>query len=326
MTCDITNPIFTNEAKALEHMENDRWSDGEVDCPLCGVIGDNRKMGGKTQAGMWLCNACRGKFTVRTGTVFERSHIPLHKWLLATHLMSASKKGISAHQLHRMLGITYKSAWFMCHRIREAMAPAGNTPMGGEGKVVEMDEMYIAKAPLEQTGTRKDGTPYKGTRTTGLANKHAVVALVERGGSARSFHIRQGMDKGTVEALIASFVQKDTRLHTDESPLYKGAEKHGVKHDRVNHSKKEYARGDVTTNSAEGHFGIFTRGLIGTYQHMSEQHLQRYLNEFDFRMSNREAMGVNDVSRAERAIVGAKAKRLTYKKPRSAGKAGEPLT
>lgn len=313
MTCDITNPIFTNEAKALEHMENDRWPGGEVDCPLCGVIGDSRKMGGQTQAGMWLCNSCRGKFTVRTGTVFERSHIPLHKWLLATHLMAASKKGISAHQLHRMLGITYKSAWFMCHRIREAMAPSGNAPMGGEGKVVEMDELYLAKAPLDQNTVKKDGTPYLKGRGTGVANKHAVVSLVERGGSARSFHVRQGMDKAAVEAIIMDFVQKDSRLHTDESPLYKAAQKHVAKHERVNHSKKEYARGDVTTNSAEGHFGIFTRGLVGTYQHMSERHLQRYLHEFDFRMSNREALGVNDVSRANRILKGAEGKRLTYR-------------
>src|SRR6266481_4497952 len=158
MTCDLTNNIFSNEAKALEHMENDRWPGGNVTCPLCGVIGEARKMGGETQAGMFLCNACRGKFTVRTGTVFERSHIPLHKWLLATHLMASSKKGISAHQLHRMLGITYKSAWFMAHRIREAMAPAANAgPLGGEGMIVEADELYLDKAPLEKTNTRTSG-------------------------------------------------------------------------------------------------------------------------------------------------------------------------
>lgn len=313
MTADLTNPIFTNEAAAVAHMEKDRWP-VEVTCPLCGVIGDNRKMGGKTQAGMFLCNSCRGKFTVRTGTVFERSHIPLHKWLLASHLMAASKKGISAHQLHRMLGISYKSAWFMGHRIREAMAPSGNTPMGGEGKVVEVDELYVAKAPLERSTTTKAGKQFKcGKHGVGLANKHAVVALVERGGETRSFHVRSGMDKETVQALIANFIRKDTRLHTDESPLYKGAEKHGMKHERVHHSKGEYARGDVTTNTVEGHFGVFTRGLVGTYQHMSEQHLARYLTEFDFRMNNRIALGVDDVSRANRILKGAEGKRLTYR-------------
>src|ERR1700761_8464210 len=177
MTADLTNPIFTNEAKAVAHLEHSRWPT-EVICPLCGA--DNvTKMGGETQAGMFQCNACRDKFSVRTGTIFERSHIPLHKWMLATHLMASSKKGISAHQLHRMLGITYKSAWFMAHRIREAMAPSGNAPVGGEGKVVEMDEMYIAKAPLDQNTVKKDGTPYLKNRGTGVANKHAVVALVE---------------------------------------------------------------------------------------------------------------------------------------------------
>jgi transposase-like protein len=315
MTCDLTDPIFSNEAKALEHMENDRWPGGEATCPLCGVVGEAKKMGGKTQAGMWLCSACRGKFTVRTGTVFERSHIPLHKWLLATHLMASSKKGISAHQLHRMLGITYKSAWFMCHRIREAMAPAASAgPLGGDGKIVEMDEMYLLKAPLEQTTLKTDGTPFRSKRGKGPANKNVVVALVERGGASRSFHIRSGMDKATVDELVAQFIRKDTRLHTDESHLYKAVGKnHPIKHETVNHGKGEYARGDVTTNSVEGHFGVFTRGLVGTYQHMSEQHLSRYLAEFDFRQSNRSALGVTDVSRANRILKGAEGKRLTYR-------------
>ncbi len=313
MTADLTNPIFTNEAKAIEHMENDRWPGGNVTCPLCGVIGEARKMGGKTQAGMFLCNACRGKFTVRTGTVFERSHIPMHKWLLATHLMSASKKGISAHQLHRMLGITYKSAWFMAHRIREAMAPAGNTPMGGEGKIVEADELYLTKPASERTSTRTDGSKMISKHGRGTGNSRVVVALVERGGAARSFHIKSGMDKATMNALIANFVRKESHLHTDESRLYVDAKKHVAKHEKVSHKAGEYARDGVHSNSAEGHFGVFTRGLVGTYQHMSEQHLQRYLNEFDFRQSNRTALGVDDVSRANRILKGAEGKRLTYR-------------
>jgi transposase-like protein len=313
MTADLTNPIFTNETKAIEHMENDRWPGGEVTCPLCGVVGEARKMGGKTQAGMFLCNACRGKFTVRTGTVFERSHIPMHKWLFATHLMSSSKKGISAHQLHRMLGLSYKSAWFMAHRIREAMAPTSNTPMGGEGKIVEADELYLAKPASEQTGTKTDGTKMISKRGRGVANKRVVVSLVERGGAARSFHLRSGMDKAELKALVANFVRKESRLHTDESAIYHGMDKQVAKHETVKHRDGEYARGDVTTNSVEGHFGVFTRGLVGTYQHMSEQHLQRYLNEFDFRQSNRIALGVDDVSRANRILKGAEGKRLTYR-------------
>ncbi|HEY4943233.1 MAG TPA: IS1595 family transposase [Rhizomicrobium sp.] len=314
MTCDLTNPIFSNEAKALEHMENDRWPGGNVTCPLCGVVGEARKMGGATQAGMFLCNACRGKFSVRTGTGFERSHIPLHKWLLATHLMASSKKGISAHQLHRMLGITYKSAWFMCHRIREAMAPAANAgPLGGEGQIVEADELYIAKAPLERSTRKTDGTRFSKGGMKGGANKHVVVALVERGGKVRSMHMRNGIDKATMAELVANYVRKESRLHTDESRLYNEAGKHVAKHETVRHAKGEYARGDVHSNTAEGYFGVFTRGLIGTYQHVSEQHLSRYLAEFDFRMSNRVALGVHDVSRAARILKGAEGKRLTYR-------------
>lgn len=193
MTCDLTNPIFTNEAKAIEHMEADRWPNG-VTCPLCGC--DNtHKMGGQTQAGMFMCNDCRGKFSVRTGTVFERSHIPLHKWLLATHLMAASKKSISAHQLHRMLGITYKSAWFMCHRIREAMSPAARGPLGGEGKVVEVDELYLTKPASEHETCRTNGKSYTKKGRSGTANKRVVVALVERGGPARMFHIKGALTK-----------------------------------------------------------------------------------------------------------------------------------
>jgi len=314
MTADLTNPIFSNEAKAIAHMENDRWPGGNVTCPLCGVIGETRKMGGETQAGMFLCNACRGKFTVRTGTVFERSHIPLHKWLLATHLMASSKKGISAHQLHRMLGITYKSAWFMAHRIREAMAPAANAgPLGGEGQIVEADELYLDKAPLEKTNTRTSGKKMRYPGGRGVANKRVVVALVERGGKVRSFHIKGSKDKATMNELVTQFVRKESRLHTDESKLFGDAHKHVAKHEKVHHAKGEYARGDVNSNSVEGHFGIFTRGLIGTYQHVSEQHLARYLAEFDFRMSNREKLGVNDVSRANRILKGAEGKRLTYR-------------
>jgi transposase-like protein len=312
MTCDLTNPIFTNEAKAIAHMEADRWPNG-VTCPLCGADRP-KKMGGKTQAGMFLCPDCRGKFTVRTGTVFERSHIPLHKWLLATHLMAASKKGISAHQLHRMLGVTYKSAWFMAHRIREAMAPAPATaPMGGEGSVIEADELYISKPDSEHATEKARGGKYTKGGRSGTANKRVVVSLVERGGEVRSFHMKDGASKDRIADLLKANVDPASHLHTDESRLYTGAEKHLAKHERVHHAKGEYARGSVTTNSVEGYFGIFTRGLMGTYQHVSEQHLARYLAEFDFRMSNREKLGVNDVSRAARILKGAEGKRLTYR-------------
>ncbi|HEY5047411.1 MAG TPA: IS1595 family transposase [Rhizomicrobium sp.] len=300
MTCDLPAPIFTNEAKAIEHLEASRWPNG-VTCPHCGA--DNvHKMAGKTQAGMFQCNACRDKFTCRTGTVFERSHIPVHKWLLATHLVASSKKGISAHQLHRMLGITYKSAWFMEHRIRAAMAPAKKEPMGGEGKTVEADETYIGKKP---------GRKVK----VGWGHKHTVVSLVERGGSVRSFHVRGNMDRRKAGKVLFRNVDLATALMTDEASLYKAPGDFFASHDVVTHSKGEYVRGSAHTNTIEGYFSIFKRGMNGVYQHCSERHLHRYLAEFDFRYSNRVALGVSDAARAARILKGAEGKRLTYRQP-----------
>lgn len=304
MTADLTNPIFKTEAAAVAHMEADRWPNGVI-CPLCGSA-TPKKMGGQTQAGMFLCGACRGKFTVRTGTVFERSHIPLHKWLLATHLMASSKKGISAHQLHRMLGITYKSAWFMAHRIREAMAPAdmaSSDPMGGEGKIVEMDETYIGN---------KKGRKLRGKNHPGNI-KHTVVALVERGGPVRSFHVKEPVNEKVARKIMFDNADKASDIVTDESQLYPAAAANFIQHSTVNHAAKEFARGDIHTNTIEGVFSIFKRGMIGTYQHCGEQHLQRYLNEFDFRYSNRTKLGVSDAARATKILKGAEGKRLTYR-------------
>ena len=301
---DLNNPIFKDEAAAVAHLEHSRWPQG-VNCPLCGSL-KAKKMGGQTQAGMFLCGDCRGKFTVRTGTVFERSHIPLHKWLLATHLMASSKKGISAHQLHRMLGITYKSAWFMAHRIREAMAPAVDAkadPMGGEGKIVEMDETYVGNKP----GRKLKGKGHAGN------TKHTVVALVERGGAVRSFHVKDVPSKKMAREIMFANADKRSDIVTDESPIYPGAAANYIQHSTVNHSKDEYARGDIHTNTIEGVFSIFKRGMVGTYQHCGEQHLQRYLNEFDFRYSNRTKLGFNDTTRAAKIIKGAEGKRLTYR-------------
>jgi transposase-like protein len=297
---DLTKPVFTNEAAAIAFMEADRWPNG-VTCPLCGA--DNvKKMGGKTQAGMFVCYACSGKFTVRTGTVYERSHIPLHKWLLAMHLMASSKKGISANQLHRMLGITYKSAWFMAHRIREAMAPAdGAPPIGGKGKVVEADETFLSKS-------RK-------TRTRGTyRNAKAVLALVERGGAIRSIPLEGDPGRSNIAPELRAHVHPDTELHTDGAMYYRFTPE-VAKHEAVDH-KVQYVRKSgkvlVHTNSAEAHFSVFKRGMFGTYQHCGEQHLHRYLNEFDFRHSNRAKLGVTDDMRAERILHGAEGKRLTY--------------
>lgn len=298
MITDICNPIFHDEAKATAHIEAQRWN-GTPSCPHCGSLAV-RKMGGKTQAGMFLCNDCRDKFTVRTGTVMERSHIPLHKWLLATHIMAASKKGMSASQMARMLGITYKSAWFLCHRIREAMDGAAPTgPMGGVSGVVEADETYVG-GKAKNRATRKP------------AKKKAVVALVEREGIARSFHVAN-VNAGNVRSLIVVNVDRSAHLMTDESPVYTAVGREMHKHYTVNHSAAEYVTygGFKHSNTAENFFSIFKRGVIGTYHHMSEAHLGRYCAEFDLRYNTRD---LSDAERANEILRGGIGRRLTYRR------------
>jgi transposase-like protein len=299
---DLTIPIYTNEEAARKHLEAIRWPDG-VTCPLCGSVGAKALGGASMGAGWFHCVDCRRKFTVRTGSIYERSHIALNKWVLATHLMCASKKGISAHQLHRMLGITYKSAWFMCHRIREAMAGISSGPMGAGGKAVEADETYISK---------KEGRKLR----RGVAHMRVVMTLVSREGEARSFHVAKA-NKKTVMPIIRENVAKDARVMTDDGAQYNSVHKE-FSHETVNHTRKEYARGDVTTNSVEGFFSIFKRGMTGVYQHCAEKHLHRYLSEFDFRYSNRAALEINDDMRALKALQGAEGKRLTYRRSNSA--------
>ncbi len=302
MTAALTDPIFTNETSGVAHMEVSRWGAdlSALNCPLCGSV-KAKKMATGSQAGMFLCSDCRGKFSVHTGTIFERTHIPLHKWLLATHLMAASKKGIAAHQLHRLLGITYKSAWFMAHRIREAMGPSKKAkPMGSGGKVVEVDETYI--------GRKRGRTAPKG----GSGHKHAVVALVERGGEVRSIYAPM-LRSDDMRKILGGNLSTEANVRTDESALYTGTDHKYASHRTVNHSQDEYVKGDASTNTIEGGFSILKRGMIGTYQHCGEQHLQRYLHESDFRYSNREAVGVNDVGRAARILKGAEGKRLMYR-------------
>lgn len=299
MSADLTNPIFNDETKAREYLEALRWPDG-VTCPHCGGVEGITKLAGKTtRPGLFSCSDCRGQFSVTVGTVYERSHIPLHKWLLATHLMSASKKGVSAHQLHRMLGITYKSAWFMAHRIREALVPAGGTPpLGGEGKTVEVDETYIGKK--------------RGRKVSrGGQHKNAVVSLVERGGEVRSFKVDRANIR-TVREIVGKNMSRKSRLVTDEAHMYKAVTVDS--HESVAHGKKEYGRGDVHTNTIEGFFSIFKRGMKGVYQHCDERHLQRYLAEFDFRYNNRAAAGCSDRERTDKALKGIEGKRLTYRR------------
>ncbi len=298
MATNITDPIFHDEAKALAHIEASRWN-GEPTCPHCGSVAV-RKMGGKTQAGMFLCNDCRDKFTVRTGTVMERSHVPLHKWLLATHLMAASKKGMSAKQMERMLGVTYKTAWFLCHRIREAMDGAAPTgPLGGPNTVVEADETYVG-GKAKNRATRKP------------AAKKAVVALVCREGHARSFHVAN-VNAKTLRPLIVTNVDRASHLMTDEAMVYTGVGREFAGHTAVIHSTGEYVRkgGFAHSNTAENFFSIFKRGVIGTYHHMSEAHLGRYCAEFDLRYNTR---GMTDGERAALILKGGEGRRLTYRR------------
>lgn len=310
MTNAFTAPHFQNDKAARKSVEKIRWPDGTV-CPHCGSIGHAYAT---KREGVYRCaeKECRKDFSVTTGTVMESSHIGLHKWLMGFYLMSASKKGMSAHQLHRSLGVTYKTAWFMAHRIREAMRAGGLTPMGGEGKIVEADETYYGKIETPKPRSRgRIPTPTKGGKS-GPANKRAIVALVERGGSVRTFHVGVA-DKVTVQKIVTDNVSRESRLHTDESRLYTGADALFASHETVKHSAKEYVRGDVHTNSAEGYFSIFKRGMRGIYQHCAEKHLHRYLAEYDFRFNYRVALGFDDGERAALALKGAEGKRLTYR-------------
>ncbi len=298
MSVNITDPIFHNEEAAQAHCEASRWG-GEPSCPHCGSLRVAR-LKGKTQTVYFLCNDCRDKFTVRTGSIMERSHVPLHKWLLAFHLMAASKKGMSAKQIERMLGVTYKTAWFLCHRIREAMDGADTGgPLGGPNAVVEADETYIG-GKARNRASRKP------------APKKAVVALVERDGRARSFHV-VNVNAKTLRPLIVVNVDRASHLSTDESPVYTRVGGEFAGHSTVNHSIGEYVTtgGFKHSNTAENFFSIFKRGVIGTYHHMSEAHLGRYCREFDFRYNTR---SMTDGERAALALKGGEGRRLTYRR------------
>jgi transposase-like protein len=319
MTANLQNPIFTDETKAREWLEARVWPNGPV-CPHCGATGDDvtALQGTAHRPGLYQCAGCREQFTVTVKTVFERSKIPLSKWLAALFLLTASKKGISAHQVHRSLGISYKSSWFMMHRLREAMRSGGLLPpIGGEGKVVETDETYFGMIPKDELMPRAVGIGKKKVgKRAGIRRPayRAVLALVERGGKARTFHIANA-DQNTVHAIMKANITKETRVHTDESLIYNIAPLHFKKHETVKHSAKEYVRDDVTTNTVEGYFSIFKRGMKGVYQHCDEKHLHRYLAEFDFRYNTRTKLGFNDLMRAEALAEGIKGKRLTYRRP-----------
>lgn len=300
----LSKKYFHDEKAAFAHLEGLLWSEGPT-CPHCGNADAKRikRFEGKaTRIGLHKCNECRKQFTVKVGTVFESAHIPLHKMLQAVYLISASKKGISAHQLHRILQITYKSAWFLCHRIREAMRTGGLAPMmGGPGSVVEVDETFIG---------RLEGL--EGLNAAGWSHKNVVLTLVERGGSARSFHV-DSTSIADIVPIVRQNVSLESKLMTDEAQHYKALRKEFAKGSgAVAHSREEYVRGEIHTNTVEGYYSIFKRGMKGVYQHCAEKHLHRYMAEFDFRYSNRIALGVNDEMRSGRALKGIVGKRLTY--------------
>ncbi|MFZ0494398.1 MAG: IS1595 family transposase [Methylocella sp.] len=294
-------PHFNDEAAAYAYVEARLWANGRP-CPHCGVFDRSGALKAKgDRIGLYKCYACRKPFTVKIGTIFEKSHIQMRDWLYAIHMICSSKKGVSANQLHRTLGITLKSAWFMGHRVREAMRSGDLAPMGGIGCIVEADETFIG---------RKDGT----IKRRGHGHKNAVLSLVDRdSGQVRSFHVG-GTSAADIVPIIKANVAKETAMMTDEGGHYSKLGDHFASHESVSHKADEYVRGSVHTNTVEGYYSVFKRGMKGIYQHCSERHLHRYLAEFDFRYNNRAALGIVDNSRAELALHGVCGKRLRYQR------------
>ncbi|MGE0204701.1 MAG: IS1595 family transposase [Hyphomicrobiaceae bacterium] len=300
---NLTDPVFHDESKARAVFEEQRWPDGPV-CPFCAEHKDVVRLGGAAaEKGLVLCRPCRKKFTVTVGTVMERSKIPLTKWLMTFRLMASSKKGVSAHQVHRMLGVTYKTAWFLCMRVREAMGlPKSSDPIGGKGKIIESDETFVG------------GKAKNVHRGKPIPKKHAVHALVERGGQMRASHVADVTAKTLREKMVTQTSRK-SELHTDDALVYYWVGHEYARHRAVNHSAGEYVSkdGEAHVQSAESFFAILKRQVYGTHHAISEAHLNRYVAEAVFRWNNRIALGVDDVARMNAAIRGAEGKRLTYR-------------
>lgn len=295
----LSATFFHDEAAAIAEVEAILWPNGPV-CPRCRGQERITKVNGKTaRPGLWRCGPCKRQFTVTVGTVFESSHISLNQWLQVIHLLASSKKGISSHQIMRTLNVQYKTAWFMTHRIREAMETGFFSQIGGSGKIVEVDETFIGK---------KEGAIVR----RGYAHKRAVMTLVERGGAAKSFHV-EGTSAKDLLPIIKAHVHPDTHMMSDEAGQYAHLNKHFKGHDVVRHGIGEYGRGEAHTNTLEGIYSVFKRGMKGIYQHCAEHHLHRYVSEFDFRYNNRIRMGIDDIERARRAIRGAVGKRLMFR-------------
>jgi transposase-like protein len=296
----LSQKHLQDEEAAYAWVEARVWPEGPV-CPHCAEkVRVSKMKGNATRFGLYKCYGCRKQFRVTVNTIFEKSHVALHLWLQAFYLIAGSKKGISSNQLHRTLGVTLKTAWFMSHRIREAMRVGSLAPpMGGGGGVVEADETFIGKSGFPKMAG-------------GYQHKNTVLTLVERNGSARSFHIERA-DARSIIPVVEENIDREAKIMTDDARYYMPLKKRGRKHEKVNHFQGEYVRGEVHTNTVEGYFSIFKRGMKGVYQHCSERHLHRYLAEFDFRYNNRVKLGVNDEARAAKAVEGVVGKRLTYR-------------
>ena len=293
----LDNPIFKDESKARAYLESIRWPDG-VSCPHCGHSEIIYKLNGQAhREGLYKCSQCYKQFSVTVGTLFERSHVPLHKWLLTVHLLCASKKGHSSHQIHRMIGVTYKTAWFMTHRIRKAMRdPKFTYMLGGGGKVVEADETFWGNKKKRPKGH------------TGYIHKEKIFSLVERNGEVRSFHV-ESVAGDTLKPIMKEQIAKDTAIMTDDMGAYHHLDEYFASHDVVRHTRKEYVRGEIHTQTIDNYFSILKRGLRGVYQHVSKQHLRRYVGEFDFRYNHRH---ISDIERTAIALKGIEGKRVLY--------------
>lgn len=312
----LSKAYMHDEAAAFAHVESILWPEGPV-CPRCGVVNRAGRLEGvktkpsakhpegKERYGLWKCRDCRTQFTVRKGTIFEDSHIEMFKWLQAIHLMVSSKKGISSHQLHRVLEITHKSAWFMSHRIREAMRCDGSVDFGAGGGAVEVDETFI--------GVDRTIKPKHTKKGRGYAHKHKVLTLVDRETGRAKSMVVDDLKQSTLLPILRENIAKEATIYTDEAGQYKRLNRDFAAHDFTRHGAGEYARGDVHTNTIEGYFSIFKRGMKGVYQHCSKKHLHRYAAEFEFRYNNRVANGVNDTERASVALSGTVGKRILYR-------------